>query len=104
VTGGPENYNAKFGPLGDGEYITGPNEKFAVYVDNQGNVFVARFDSSQLFTVGSVKREFQAIINGDNPDYELRILVDDNGTFSVYIKERNHNQNITIRLKRDYTL
>ena len=104
VTGGPENYNKKFGPVADGELILGPNNIFCVYVDNLGNVYIVRFEGSSLYRHENIKQKLGALRNGATPRYDLRLNTDDNGTYTLHIYERDFADSYATKLPRSQTL
>ena len=55
----------------------------------------------------SLKREKDLevfITGGATPEYDLSYDTDDNGTYRLWIFERNWNQTVVVKLSRDYTL
>jgi tetratricopeptide (TPR) repeat protein len=103
VTGGPENYNDRYGPLADGELILGPNNVFCVYVDVLGNVYIVKYGTS-LILLERINEQLAALRQGATPIYDLRLDTDENGTYTLYIYEQTHGDNYAIKLPRAYTI
>ena len=103
VTGGAENYDDKYGPVADGELILGPNGVFCVYADILGNVYILRYGSS-LRVYENIKPKLAAFRQGASPNYDLRLSADNNGTYTLYIYERDFGDNYVIKLPRNLTL
>ncbi len=104
VTGGPNNYNQKHGPVADGELILGSNDIFCAYVDILGNVYIVRYDTAEFRPFENIKQKLSAFQNGSEPRYELRLNPDDNGTFTLYIYEKDFGDSYAIKLPRNLTL
>jgi serine/threonine protein kinase len=103
VSGGIEDYDGRFGPVAEGELILGPNDVFCVYVDILGNIYVLRYGTT-LRTLVNIRQELAALRTGTQPDYDLDLYLDNNGTYTLYIYERNHGDNYAIKLPRNLTL
>jgi len=107
VTGGPDNYNGDVGGLSQGFFLVGDNNKFMVYVDIGGNVFIISFHDFVLRQAAPKlsNKEFTFLINGGTPNFQLSFHTDpDNpGTYSLIIQELNYGGKATIRLDRRYT-
>ena len=102
-TGGPNNYNVKLGPVSAGELIMGSNEVFCIYVDIQGNVYIVRYESKSLRHLENIKKNLSALRNGAEPKYDLRLSTDDNGTYSLFIHEKDFGDSYMIKLPRNFT-
>ena len=107
VTGGPENYQGDIGGLMQGFYTVGDNNKFMVYVDIQGDVYIISFHDFVLRQAAPKlsNKEFTVFIKGDTPNFKLTLHNDpDNpGTYSLTIRELNYGGSTTINLNRRYT-
>lgn len=60
VAGGGDNFNYKIGPLAEGVYAVGPNNKFLVYVTNDGTIFATKNGDPELYEIGRIKKIFSA--------------------------------------------
>ena len=86
-----DNLNYTLGPLADGAYVIGPNDKFLVYCTNGGTVLAARLGQPYLTKIGSVK--FFSAINRDvPPSYQITIF-QNNNTYKVKVLETNFYEN-----------
>jgi len=102
VTGGPDNYNQKFG-VSNGELVVGSNNLFSVYVDILGDVYIIRYEANSLHWYKSIKPELASLRNGATPVYDLRLGTDDNGTYTLYIYEMGFGDRIDLKLPRNFT-
>lgn len=101
VTGGTENYNYRIGPLASGAYALGPNNKFLVYVANDGWVYVARMGDTNLHRVVTLKDKLEAILKSDTPRFDLSFTQAE--AFTLIIYERVFAQTETVVLPRAWT-
>jgi serine/threonine protein kinase len=103
VTGGLDDYDEIYGPVANGELVLGSNDVFCIYVDILGNVYILRYGTT-LRVIENIKPKLAALRRGDEPNYDLRLTTDDNGTYTLYINEKNYGDNYSIKLPRNLTL
>ena len=104
VKGGPENYDIRYGPAAQGEFVLSPNGKFAVYVDIVGNIYIAPFDKSTLQLMMKInKKDFAALNRDETPNWDLGLHTDTNGTFYLDIEELTYGQKTFYQIPRELT-
>lgn len=86
--------------LSDGVYEIGPNQKFFVYITNDGLVYVARVHDRQLTYLDEVKQLTMVRID-DVPRFIIKFAR--NHPYQVYIEEYWEHQNKTIPIPRYIT-
>ena len=87
------------GPLANGAYAVGPNDKFLVYISFDGIIYITRIGEQYLKPVFNLRREkiFTVFIIGDDPDFEIS-FVGDPSKYKLILLEKKYYQ------KRDYAL
>jgi len=85
------------GPLGDGTFAVGPNQKFFVYVTFDGLVFAARVGNDRPTQIGEVKRLTMIHVD-DNPQFTFQF--NGNHPYTVTIFEYWEHQDMTIAIPR----
>jgi hypothetical protein len=104
VKGGPENYDKRYGPAAQGEFVISANGKFAMYVDIVGNVYIAPFDKSGLQLVKKInKKDFAALNRDETPNWDLGLHTDNNGTYYLDIEELTYSQKSFYLIPRNFT-
>jgi hypothetical protein len=86
--------------LSDGVYQIGPNQKFFVYITNDGLVFAARVHDKQLIQIGEVKALTMIRVD-DVPKFIIKFL--GNHPYQLYVEEYWEHQNRTIPIPRYIT-
>jgi hypothetical protein len=92
------------GPLANGSYAVGPNDKFLVYISFDGIIYIARIGERYLKPVFSLRREkiFTVFIIGDDPDFEIS-FVGDAPKYKLILLEKKYYQKRDYGLPADYT-
>jgi hypothetical protein len=87
------------GPLPDGVFAVGPNDKFLVYVASNGVVYGSRVGEPYLYVLYNLARErvFTVLNLGTAPDFKISFS-DGDPVYKLVVIERNYDQ------KRTYDL
>ena len=102
VTGGLENYDYRLGPLAKGVYAIGPNQKFLVYLTNNGIIYVHRFGNFGFQEVENANREFMALNKHVEPRFKLSFH-DTGYVFILFIHEGRFGEDRQVILPRTMT-
>jgi len=88
-----DNLEYDLGPLAKGMYAVGPNDKFLVYVTQDGMVYGSRIGERNLVVLFNLKREkiFTVFNKGVKPNFVIS-FADGNPLYKLVLTEKNFNQ------------
>ena len=99
VTGGKENYHYQLGPLAKGVYAVGPNQRFLVYVANNGIVYINRLGENRFQEVENIKHSFKALNKHVEPSFELSFH-DTGYVYILFVYDGRFGETVQVILPR----